>query len=53
MARKSRYEIPAPTWTCPYCGFVHTPADFMRLDANRFQCKSCGKPFPSGPGREH
>src|SRR5664280_1475507 len=53
MARKSRHEIPAPTWTCPHCGFVHTAADLMRLDGNRFQCKSCGKSFPSGPGKEH
>ncbi len=27
MSRKSRYDIPKPTWTCPHCGFVHTSAD--------------------------
>ena len=35
MARKARYNIPVPTWTCPHCGFVHTPADLLRLDAHR------------------
>src|SRR5271166_3618836 len=29
------------------CGFVHTAADLLRLDSHRFQCKSCGKSFPS------
>ena len=52
MARKSRYDIPKPTWTCPHCGRIHTAADLMRLDANRFQCKACDKPFPSGPADE-
>jgi ribosomal protein L37AE/L43A len=53
MVRKSRHEIPAPTWTCPHCAFVHTPADLMRLDSNRFQCKGCGKSFLSGPAKDH
>jgi hypothetical protein len=48
MARKSRYNIPKLTWTCPHRGFIHTPADLLRLDSNRFQCKGCGKPFQSG-----
>ena len=52
MARKSRYDIPKPTWTCPHCGFVHSAADLMRLDSERFQCKRCGKPFPTGQADE-
>ena len=48
MARKSRYDIPTPTWNCPHCGLVHTAADLMRLDSNTFQCKSCGRSFRAG-----
>jgi hypothetical protein len=44
MPRKSRYDIPKQTWTCPHGAFVHTAADLLRLDSDRFQCKSCGKP---------
>ena len=36
---------PVPTWTCPDCGLVHRPADLLRLDANRLQCKACQEPF--------
>ena len=36
----------------PHCGFVHTPADLLRLDSDRLQCKGCGKPFPSMPANE-
>jgi hypothetical protein len=25
VARRNRYNIPLPTWTCPHCGFVHHP----------------------------
>jgi rubredoxin len=53
MARKRRYDIPKATWTCPHCGFPHTAAELMRLDSNRFQCKSCGKSFPSGTAKDH
>ena len=49
MARKSHYDIPKPTWTCPHCGFVHTAADLMRLDSDQFCCKSCGKPLQTYP----
>ena len=52
MARKSRYNIPESTWTCPHCGFVHTATDLMRLDSNTFQCKSCGRRFLSGPAKK-
>ena len=52
MARKPRYDIPKRIWTCPHCGFIHTAADLLRLDSNRFQCKGCGKPFPSGRAAE-
>ena len=52
MTRKSRYDIPKTAWTCPHCGFVHTAADLMRLDSNRFPSKGCGRPFPSGRPEE-
>jgi len=26
---------------CPHCQVVHTPADLLRLDPERLQCKSC------------
>jgi len=29
--------LPVPTWTCPHCGFVHRPADLLRLDSHRLQ----------------
>ena len=32
VARKRRYDIPVPTWACPHCGFVHKPADLMRVN---------------------
>ena len=36
---------PVPTWTFLDCGFVHRPADLLRLDANRLQIKACLEPF--------
>jgi rubredoxin len=45
MARKTRYNIPVPTWTCPHCGFVHRPANLMRVDFVNLRCKQCGQIF--------
>jgi hypothetical protein len=29
--RKSRYStIPTPTWPCPYCGYIHYAACFLK-----------------------
>jgi len=36
---------PVPTWTCPHCGFVHKPADLLRLNSDGLQCKGCWRPF--------
>jgi hypothetical protein len=47
MARKARYNIPIPTWTCPHCGFVHRPADLLRLNATDLECRQCGRAFPA------
>ena len=51
--RKPRYNIPKLLWKCPHCGFDHTAADLLRLECDRFQCKSCSQPFPSGTAHEH
>jgi|SRR5579864_3593631 len=40
---------PIPTWTCPHCGHVHTPATLRRLDGDNVQCQGCKRPFPSAP----
>jgi hypothetical protein len=45
MARKNRYNIPRPTWTCPHCGFVHHAADILRIDNHQLRCKQCQKAF--------
>jgi DNA-directed RNA polymerase subunit RPC12/RpoP len=34
-----------PIWTCPHCGFVHLPADLLRIDSLELRCKRCGKAF--------
>jgi predicted RNA-binding Zn-ribbon protein involved in translation (DUF1610 family) len=44
--RKIRYTtIATPTWPCPYCGYVHYPADLVRLDNERLECYQCGQAF--------
>lgn len=44
--KHKRSPVPrTPTWTCPKCKRVHTPADLLRLDSERIQCKRCGEPF--------
>jgi hypothetical protein len=45
MARKNRYNIQPPTWTCPHCGFVHHAADIVRINDTQLHCKQCGKAF--------
>ena len=46
LMRKSRYTtIQTPTWPCPYCGYVHYPADLVRLDNERLECSQCGQAF--------
>jgi hypothetical protein len=32
--RNSRYNIQPTFWPCPHCGFVHRPADLLRLDSD-------------------
>ena len=36
---------PVPTWTCPHCGHVHTPATLMRVDGEHLKCAACGEKF--------
>ena len=50
MPRRTRNSpaIPVPTWRCPNCGHVHTPADTVRADTDNYICKSCGSLFPAG-----
>lgn len=31
---KIEIRHPEAPWTCPHCGFVHTPADLLRLDSD-------------------
>jgi len=50
--RKSRYNIAPTIWPCPHCGFENTATDLMRIDGDKFRCKKCGQPFPSGKGEE-
>jgi rubredoxin len=53
--RKRRYNIEVPTWTCPHCGFVHRPADLLRVNSNDLRCKQCKQTFPeqsTAPDRE-
>jgi hypothetical protein len=38
MARRSKTLPPVPTWTCTYCGFVHTPANLFAL-GHRAACQ--------------
>ena len=45
--RKRRYNIQTPTWPCPHCGFVHRPADLLRLDADNLLCRQCRQAFPA------
>jgi hypothetical protein len=40
---------PSPTWTCPYCGHVHTPATIMRIGWDTLECQLCRQEFPSLP----
>jgi hypothetical protein len=49
VARKSRYSIPVPTWTCPHCGFRHKPADLLRTNGEDLLCKNCNGEFPDKP----
>jgi len=37
--RKRTHLPPTPTWTCPHCGHIHTPATIMRLDSETLQCE--------------
>ena len=49
-ARRRRYDpIPVPTWTCEYCGFVHTPANLLRIDFDHVRCQQCGELFSDVP----
>ena len=50
---RSRHPLPVPTWTCPHCGFVHRPADLLRLDSDNLQCRQCGRAFPAVPEGDH
>ncbi|HEY5161952.1 MAG TPA: hypothetical protein VII81_02985, partial [Terriglobales bacterium] len=34
-----------PTWTCPHCGHVHSPATLRRLDNDHLQCAGCKQSF--------
>ena len=34
------------------CGFVHRPADLLRLDWDRLQCKQYQQAFESRPDKE-
>jgi GNAT superfamily N-acetyltransferase len=46
MPSKRRPTLPpTPTWTCPHCGNVHTPATLMRLDNENLKCATCGEKF--------
>jgi hypothetical protein len=47
MPRSRRHPLPVPTWTCPHCGFVHRPADLLRLDSDNLQCRQCKQAFPA------
>jgi len=38
---------PTPTWTCPNCQHVRTPATPKRLDSVTLECERCKRPFPS------
>ena len=49
--RRSNQLPPVPTWTCPHCQHVHTPATMRRLDGNTLQCQSCKKPFSAISGK--
>ena len=49
LMRKSRYStIQTPTWSCPYSGYVHYPADLVRLDNERLECCQCGQAVHAG-----
>jgi transcription elongation factor Elf1 len=50
--RKTRLP-PVPTWTCPHCDHVHTPATLMRLDNEHLQCAACGKTFKAAADPPH
>jgi hypothetical protein len=51
-AIRHRRLPPVPTWTCPHCGFVHRPADILRLNFTQLQCKQCRQAFESKPYME-
>ena len=53
MPAPRRYPLPVPTWTCPRCGFVHRPADLLRLDPDNLQCRQCKQTFASVPDGDH
>jgi rubredoxin len=51
MSRKINYPLPKPTWTCPHCGFIHRPADLLRIDDEQLRCKQCGQAFDAAPDK--
>jgi len=36
---RKKHFPPIPTWTCPHCQHVHTPATLGRLDSVTVQCE--------------
>ena len=53
MRRRRNKDLPpVPTWTCPHCGQVHTPATLRRLGSGTLQCQECKRPFASIPDGE-
>ena len=43
---RSKELPPVPTWPCPHCGQVHTPATLQRLNNDHLKCAACRKSFP-------
>src|SRR5262249_4443751 len=53
MPKKSRtWPLPVPTWTCPFCSYVHKPADLLRLDNDTLKCRQCRTAFPDKPDKK-
>jgi transcription elongation factor Elf1 len=49
---RNKHLPPVPTWTCPHCEHVHTPATLRRLGSGTLQCQMCKRPFASIPDKE-
>src|SRR6516225_9539549 len=42
--KRIHYPLPVPTWTRAHCGYIHHPADLLRLNFTDLECRQCEQP---------